>query len=175
MLPKRFYEFSANPALQQYREREGHHDGWAGLLSFHSAHALDRIKERYNVSVTGQDWERLNWAIFRETGEVKFLFVKNPETTVYQVGFEPYQRGRKRTLNVMFSETAFCITTAVPQADIRVEVSSEGGMTDLRFKYSPLLKRRYEILLAYQNKKFGYNHGKFSKSDTPTESRTVPS
>jgi hypothetical protein len=160
LLPKRFYEFNYNPVLQGYRERAGHHDHWSGLLLYHVTHALDRMKERYNVSVTAQDWERLNWAIFRETSDAKFLFVKSPDTTLYEIEYRPFHQGRTRKLNVMFSETAYCITTAVPPADVRLLAAERGEMKDIKHTYSPLLKARYDQLLTYQNRKYGYNHGR---------------
>jgi hypothetical protein len=152
LLPKRFYEFHQNPVLQEYRERANHHQHWAGLLSFNAAHAIDRMKERYNVSVTGQDWERLNWAIFREMSDTKLLMVKNEDTTIYQVRYNPFMRGRTRTLNVMFSESAFCITTAIPVSDLRVLAVEQG---EKKCNFTPLLKARYEMLIAYRKKKFG--------------------
>lgn len=158
LLPKRFYEFHQNPVLQNYRERAAHHDHWSGLLLLHATHTLDRAKERYNVSMTAQDWERLNWAIFRETKDVKFLFVKSADTTLYEVTYVPFTQGRTRRLNVMFSETAFCISTAVPPEDIRLLAAERGEMRDIKHTFTPLLKARYELLLAHQKRTHGYRH-----------------
>ena len=56
----------------------------------------------------------------------------------------------------MFSESAFCIVTAVPPADVRLMAAERGEMRDIKHTYTPLLKARYELLLAYQKNKFGY-------------------
>ena len=160
LLPERYYQFHVNPVLQGYREQEGHHDHWHGYLLSLATHALDRAKERYNVSMTGQDWERLNWAIFREKEYVKRLFVLNETATIYEVQYIPFLGGRKRVLNIMFSETAYAIGTVIPASDLRVMAAERGEMKDIQHSFSPLLKRRYELLLQYQNKSFGHNHGK---------------
>lgn len=157
LLPPRFYQFNVNPVLQNYREHERHHSGWSHFLSYNSAHAIDRIKERYGVSITAQDWERLNWLIFREQSDAKFLFVKNADTTVYQVTFTPHMAGgggRKRTINVMFSETGYCITTAIPTSDLRLAQAEAGEYKKKNHDWSRHLKRRYDLLASFQNARF---------------------
>jgi len=160
LLPERFYQFNVNPVLQRYREHEGHHSSWPHFLGYNSAHAIDRIKERYGVSITAQDWERLNWMIFRERDGARFLFVKNADTTVYEVTFTPHIAGgggRKRTINVMFSETGYCITTAIPTSDIRIASAEAGEFKKKNHDWSRMLKRRYDLLQSYQNHQFrGY-------------------
>jgi len=160
LLPKRLYQFNYNPVLQRYREQEGHVTNLTHILQLCAEHTLDRLKARYNITLSAQDWERLNWMIFREysptqSGEkVKRLFVKSDDTTVYEVVFQPWS-GRKRKFWVMFSEKCYCVMTAIPPEDIRIRVADEGKFKDVKYKYSALMRRRYELLATYQSDRYG--------------------
>lgn len=62
--------------------------------------------------------------------------------------------GRKRKINVMFSETGFCITTAIPASDIRIASAEAGDYKKKNHDWSRMLKRRYDLLQSYQNHQF---------------------
>jgi hypothetical protein len=154
LLPEKLYQFNYNPVLQAYREGEGHFQNIQHMLQLCAEHTLDRLKERYNLTISAQDWERLNWMVFREfapreRGEnVKRLFVKSDDTTIYEVDFQPW-RGRKRRFWVMFSEKLFCVMTAIPPEDIRIRVAHKGEFKDIDHTWSRLLKRRYDLLSTF--------------------------
>lgn len=110
---KQHADFRMNPVLTGYRERATPGNNWHDTLAFHATHALQRCKERYGFAITAQDWERLNWMIFRDMPGTEMKCVKNEDTTLYKVDFTPI-RGRKRSFWVFFSERFFCVTTFVP-------------------------------------------------------------
>lgn len=153
---------AVNPALQKYRDenRSNFVNGsWNAILQYHFDHVRQRVQERYGFHLTPYDWERMNWAVWREAKEyASFVGVKNPTTTIYDVTFTP-EKGRNRTLRVYFNEELFVISTVLPNA------TPENGA------WSDLLKDRRQIKYEYGAMLYGAE-----KIEGPTiiEPKTLP-
>ena len=72
-----------HPVLKPYREAEPTARDWANDLGYHCEHTRARCKERYQLDLSQNDWEKLNWAVFRECKPyVIFDYVRTYNTTV---------------------------------------------------------------------------------------------
>jgi hypothetical protein len=74
-------------------------------------HTKMRGRERYEVSLTDDDWRTMNWLVFTDHKSTEHRYMKNERTSVYTIEWH----GKK--MGLMFSETHFCVTSIIPDDD----------------------------------------------------------
>ncbi len=121
--------------LQTHREAAALHDNWYIFLFRHASHCIERYKDRYGNTMSLGDWEALNYQVFYEQ-QVAFLFQTNEISSVYLAEFN----GQK--IGLIFSETAYCVTTILPLDDVRLSGKRPDGSIPDRNCISPLRKER---------------------------------